>query len=86
MELTFSWESINPKNVCSNLYYEPVTNCSNCNVGYDSANCSISMITSNAKVCSFAVRTVICGNIAGNESEIMNIILKGLNLHDYVGV
>ena len=78
-DLMFIWEPVNPTRICSSLYYEPLTNCSNCNTASGSANCSISMITPIAKVCSFAIRPVVCGNIVGNESETVNIILKGLN-------
>ena len=76
----FTWEPVNPASVCSSLYYEPLTNCSNCITASGSANCSISMITSIAKICSFAIRPVVCGNIVGNKSETVNIILKGLNI------
>lgn len=80
-DLMFTWEPINLTSVCSSLYYEPLTNCSgNCITASGSANCSISMITSIAKVCSFAIRPVICDNIVGNKSETMKIILKGLNI------
>jgi hypothetical protein len=78
-DLMFTWESNNPTSGCSSLYYESLTNCSNCIMGSGSANCSISVITSIAKVCSFAIRSVVCGNIVGNKSETVNIILKGLN-------
>ena len=77
-ELIFAWEPNNGSSSCPSLYYEPVSNCGECTVSLDYAICHTSSVTSDAKVCSFAVRTIICGNTVGTESETVNIILKGL--------
>ena len=78
-ELVFTWEPYNRTGSCPSLYYEPLSNCSECAATSDYAKCRTSIITSDAKVCSFAIRTVVCGNIVGTKSETMNIVLKGLN-------
>ena len=80
-QLIFTWEPINHTSSCPS-YYESLFNCSECAITSDSANCrlSTSIFTSDAKVCSFAVRTIVCGNILGNISETVNVILKGLIL------
>ena len=80
-ELTFSW---NPLIVnCSALHYVIIsTGCGNCTDGLmtfsTSVTCSVVAAATDQRMCRFAVRSVVCGNISSPVSNQVDVHLKGI--------
>ena len=69
-QLTFSWSPVSPG--CSAIYYNiQASNCGICpnTTNYTNVTCTNVLVNGSGSLCSFAVRTVVCQNITGNESE-----------------
>lgn len=74
--LKFQWSAV--ASTCASLLYEINTDCGICIAvtNLTDVSCSIN-VHDSPKVCSFQVRSIVCGNIAGMWSNPVNITLKG---------
>ena len=74
--LTFKWSSVTTN--CSAIHYIIESDCGSCHntTSLTSVDCSIMPITIS-RSCEFAVKSVVCGNIVGNSSNIVFVTLKG---------
>ena len=75
--LIFSWMSVNPS--CSLVRYEITShNCGTCSVSMDTtATCSDLHLSTNTTVCTFSVRSMVCGYTGSSSSQTV-VNLKGL--------
>ena len=73
-KLTFSWSPVAP--ACHAIHYNILaSNCGSCPTTTNHTNVTCTEVPTNDSTCTFAVQTVICGNIAGNVSDSINITL-----------
>ena len=76
-EITFSWSPVAPD--CSAIHYNILaSNCGSCpsTTNHTNVTCDVH----NGSLCTFAVQTVVCGNIIGNVSEHLTLdITETLN-------
>jgi hypothetical protein len=73
-ELTFSWSPVAPD--CPAIHYNILaSNCGSCptTTNHTNATCTNLNVSLNDTVCTFAVQTVVCGNITGNVSDPISI-------------
>ena len=71
-ELTFSWSPVAPD--CPAIHYNILaSNCGSCPTTTNHTNVTCTEVPTNGSNCTFAVQTVVCGNLAGNASEPINI-------------
>lgn len=86
--IAFSWGVTNS---CSVLRYKIESDCGSCvNISYTAStniSCLIdtSSIATAADMCTFAVKSIVCGNITSNLSNIIEVMLKGNN-NNYDGL
>jgi hypothetical protein len=77
-ELRFNWT----KNMIKSCHisYTITSDCGDCptSTAIDTAVCV--NLPVNNRTCSFAVRTVLCGNIDGTHSNSISVTLKGYNI------
>lgn len=76
--LLFSWSRV--ANSCAALQYHISSTCGVCpNVtNITSALCTIDdAISHDTNMCSFKIRSVVCGNITGRWSDPIHVTLKG---------
>lgn len=78
-ELIFNWTRAILK--CQEISYTITSDCGNCptTTTFSSALCR--NVPTDGRVCSFAVKTNICGNIEGNHSSSISIKLKGIPIY-----
>ncbi len=79
-QLLFQWESVAPS--CEAVRY--LINASNCgHCPYDTndttVTCTGFALDIYDQVCLLSIRTVVCGNITGNESRSIQVTLKGMS-------
>ena len=77
--LLFSWSTV--ANNCASLQYEINSTCGVCpNItNATSVSCAIgNTVSHKPKVCSFAVRSIVYGNVTGRWSDSINVKLKGI--------
>ena len=73
-KLTFSWSPVAPD--CPAIHYNILaSNCGSCPTTTNHTNVTCTDVPTNDSICTFAVQTVVCGNIAGNISDPINITL-----------
>ena len=71
-ELTFSWSPVAPD--CPLIHYNILaSNCGSCPTTTNHTNITCTDVPINGSNCTFAVQTVVCGNLAGNASEPISI-------------
>ena len=71
-ELTFTWSPVFPD--CSSILYKILaSNCGKCPTNTTKATVTCTDVPTNDNVCSIAVRTVLCGSVAGNSSDQVTI-------------
>ena len=71
-ELTFSWSPVVPD--CPAIHYNILAlNCGSCPTTTNHTNVTYTDVPTNDSICTFAVQTVVCGNIAGNISDPLHI-------------
>ena len=78
--LLFSWSTV--ANSCVPLLYEINSTCGICPNAYvtnvTSALCTIDdAIPRDTNMCSFKIRSIVCGNITGRWSDRIHLTLKG---------
>ena len=76
-ELAFVWSPVAPD--CPAIHYNILaSNCGSCPTTTNHTNATCTDVPTNGSVCTFAVQTVACGNITGNESEPVSIIFDAM--------
>ena len=71
-QLTFSWSPVAPD--CPAIHYNILaSNCGSCPTTTNHTNVTCTDVPTNNSICTFAVQTVVCGNIAGNISDPLHI-------------
>ena len=76
--LTFNWTSVDP--TCSGISYRiSATGCGNCPSGTNSTTvvCSGIKLSGDTQTCTLSVQSVVCGDIVGNVSDLLNVSLQG---------
>ena len=78
-EITFNWRSLVPE--CPTLEYIIVaSNCGKCPTLTDNNTVTCTDVPNSGNVlCTFAIQTVVCGDIIGKLSETIQVILKDSN-------
>ena len=84
--ITFNWTSVDA--LCDSISYNIISsNCGRCPSMTTNTTATCSDVMALGQVCTFAVRTVVCGNITGNMSHPVHVILRGrhalLQIRDY---
>ena len=73
-QLTFQWNSL--ASVCPAIHYNILaSNCGSCPTTTNHTNVTCTEVPTNNSICTFAVQTVVCGNITSNISDPINITL-----------
>ena len=72
--LTFQWNSVATD--CPVIHYNILaSNCGSCPTTTNHTNVTCTEVPTNDSICTFAVQTVVCGNITSNISDPINITL-----------
>ena len=76
-ELTFEWSPVAPD--CPAIHYNILaSNCGSCPTTTNHTTVTCTDVPINGSTCTFAIQTVVCGNIIGNNiSNSVRIILYG---------
>ena len=70
--LTFSWSPVTSD--CPSLHYNILSsNCGSCPATTTHTTVTCTDVPTDGSVCTFAVQTVICGNIVGDSSDSVNV-------------
>ena len=73
-ELTFSWSPVAPN--CPGIHYNILaSNCGSCPTTTNFTTITCTDVPTNGSTCTFAVQTVVCGNITGDTSDPIGIVL-----------
>ena len=82
--LLFEWISISA--ACTSVLYSITSNCGVCphNTNLTIASCFDLQLSTSPTVCTFAIASVVCGNIFGTPSDPISITLKGIASHTIV--
>ena len=84
-ELTFAWSSVTPD--CPAIHYNILaSNCGSCPTTTNHTNVTCTDVSTNTSVCTFAIQTVICGDITGNFSDPIGINTNILELYPTVTI
>ena len=76
IQLTFAWSRVLPD--CSAIHYNiKASNCGSCptTTNHVHTNVTCNDVPTNGSVCTFAVQTVLCGNVIGNKSNSVSILV-----------
>ena len=78
-ELTFNWTEVTTN--CQTTEYIITSDCGSCPAitTFTTVVCANVHIDGN-RICSFAVRTKVCGSIEGTQSNNLSVILKGMKI------
>ena len=69
---TFTWSPVAPD--CPTVYYNILaSNCGSCPTTTNHTTVTCTDVPTNGSTCTFAVQTVVCGNVFGNSSDSINI-------------
>ena len=72
-QITFNWSPVAPD--CPAVHYNILaSNCGSCPTTTNNATLTCTDVPTDGIVCTFAIQTVVCGNITGSESEPISII------------
>ena len=80
--ITFTWDEVDSS--CDIVHYRVITsNCGVCSATnittlYTRVLCT--NLTTDGSICSFAVQTIVCNDVAGNVSEPIHVLLRGMCL------
>ena len=72
--VVFTWES--GSSLCPDVLYEIMTNCTSCPSSTQSTFVTCNISTTDLVVCSFAIRTIVCGDMLAKSDEVI-VYLKG---------
>ena len=74
IQLTFAWSPVAPD--CSTVHYNILaSNCGSCPPTTNYTNVTCANIPTAGSMCTFAVRTVVCGNITGSKNSSISILV-----------
>ena len=74
IQLTFAWSPVVPS--CPSIHYNILaSNCGSCPTTTSHTNVTCTDIPTDGSVCTFAVQTVVCGNITGIDNSSINILV-----------
>ena len=77
-ELTFSWSPVAPD--CPAIRYNILaSNCGSCPTTTNYTTVTCINVPTDGSVCTFAVQTVVCGNITGNASDAIRVNTSSLH-------
>lgn len=76
-KLTFSWTPT--ALYCSALTYEILSDCGECPAATSSTSVTCTIQISQPRQCTFAVKSIVCGNIAGSWTNRIEVILRGIH-------
>ena len=75
--LTFIWSSVAPD--CPTIHYNILSsNCGSCPTTTTYTTVTCTDVPTDGDMCTLALETVVCGNVTGNLSDIVQGILKGI--------
>ena len=80
----FSWNEV--VSGCDIVYYRIISsNCGGCSatnniIVHTTIFCT--NVTTDGRVCSFAVQTIVCDDVSGNVSEPIHVVLRGMQYYD----
>ena len=78
--LKFTWNAVT--SCCTSTYYRVVaTNCGICPVTTVHTTLFCTRAPTDGSVCTFAIQTVVCENVAGNISDTITALLKGIQYY-----
>ena len=79
-QLSFTWSHAPSR--CPTLHYDILaSNCGSCPTTTTHNTVTCTDVPTDGSLCTFALRSVICGNITGNWSETVHVTtFKGMNL------
>ena len=76
-QITFDWNPIAPK--CSVVHYNIFAfNCGSCPTVTTNTTITCVDVPTDGSICTFALETVICGNITGSKSDPVCVQQKGI--------
>ena len=74
IQLSFVWSPIAPD--CPAVHYDILaSNCGSCLTTTNHTTVTCTDVPTDGSVCTFAVRTVVCGNNTGNKSDTISILV-----------
>ena len=81
-ELTFSWTEVTTS--CQTTEYMITSDCGSCPAitTFTTVVCTNIYIDGN-RMCSFAVKTKVCGSIESTQSNNLSVMLKGMKINGY---
>ena len=69
---TFTWSPVGPD--CPAIHYNILaSNCGSCPTTTTHTNVTCTDVPINGSMCTFAVQSVVCGNIPGNSSDLITV-------------
>ena len=75
-QLTFNWTSVDV--MCDSVSYKIISsNCGRCSPVTINTTVTCTDVVASGQVCIFVIQTVVCGNLTGNMSHPIYVILKG---------
>ena len=82
--LIFSWSLVAPN--CPSIHYNILaSNCGSCpTTTHNNTVVCTDVPTDRDKICTFALQTVICGNIAGILSNLISVFLSDSSLRESI--
>ena len=83
-EITFTWDPV--ASDCPGIHYNILaSNCGSCPTTTSHTNFTCTDVPTNGSTCTFAVQTVVCGNMAGDLSKPLTFnITETLKRYDIV--
>lgn len=77
-QVTFNWTAVDM--LCQMVVYKIFSfNCGRCPPESASTSVTCTDVIASGRVCTFNVQPVVCGNITGNLSNPVSVILKGMS-------
>jgi hypothetical protein len=75
----FNWNPISTH--CPAIQYKIIaSNCGNCPTITNHTTVTCTNVPIDGSMCTFAVQSVVCGNVSGNMSDVFHGVLKGIIL------
>ena len=79
-DLAFNWSSVTPD--CPAIHYNILSsNCGSCPTTTTHTTVTCTDVPTDGSMCTFALETVVCGNVTGNLSDNVQGILKGIRYY-----
>lgn len=83
--ITFNWTSVDAQ--CDSVSYNIFSfNCGRCRITTSNTTVTCADAVFSGQVCTFNVQAIVCGNIVGNLSDPLSVIMKGKSNSQYDSV